>query len=237
MIAAAPRHGYEIMKAIEDQTGGGYSPSPGVIYPTLSWLEDMGYATATAEGGRKSFSVTSEGQAFLAANQATFSELAARLSRPGRRPDVPEPILRAMGNLKQSLRVRFRKGPIDPDTIEGIAAALDKVTDIVETSMNDIDQNTVRHRAEALVHTPKAAGYLAQFCKHFAHKVPVSQNGDSARITFERGDCLLLAQGDILTIVVESGDAEAIPVLEDVVARHLERFAFREELVIDWKHS
>ncbi len=225
------------MKAIEDQTGGGYSPSPGVIYPTLSWLEDMGYATATAESGRKSFSVTPEGKAFLAANQATFSELAARLDRPGRRPDMPEPILRAMGNLRHALRARFRKGPIDPETIESIAGALANVTDIVETNMTDIDRNTVRHRAEALVRTPKAEAYLAQLCKHFAHKIPVSQNGPSGRITFERGDCLLLAQGDILTLVVESGDAEAIPVLEDVVARHLERFAFREELAIDWKHS
>ena len=55
MIAEQPRHGYELMKAIEERMGGGYSPSPGVIYPTLAWLEDMGYATADVEGSRKSY--------------------------------------------------------------------------------------------------------------------------------------------------------------------------------------
>src|SRR4051812_30777633 len=48
MIAEQPRHGYELMQVIEERTGGSYSPSPGVIYPTLSWLEDMGYAHVEA---------------------------------------------------------------------------------------------------------------------------------------------------------------------------------------------
>ena len=61
MIAEQPRHGYELMKAIEDRLGGSYSPSPGVIYPTLSWLEDMGYATVDAEeGGRNDVAVEIE---------------------------------------------------------------------------------------------------------------------------------------------------------------------------------
>src|SRR3954466_11847392 len=70
MLAERPRHGYELIKAIEERTGGGYSPSPGVIYPTLAWLEDMGYAIATADGGRRSYAVTDEGSAFLVANRA-----------------------------------------------------------------------------------------------------------------------------------------------------------------------
>src|SRR5262245_12328069 len=54
MIAEEPRHGYELMRAIEERMGGSYSPSPGVIYPTLSWLEDMGYALVESEStGRK----------------------------------------------------------------------------------------------------------------------------------------------------------------------------------------
>ena len=62
MIAEQPRHGYELMKGIEERMGGGYSPSPGVIYPTLAWLEDMGYATADAEGSRRSYRVTAGGR-------------------------------------------------------------------------------------------------------------------------------------------------------------------------------
>ena len=81
MMAERPRHGYELIKAIEEKTGGGYSPSPGVIYPTLAWLEDMGYATATAEGGRRSFAITGQGRAFLAANRAGLDAGIRELAR------------------------------------------------------------------------------------------------------------------------------------------------------------
>ena len=73
------------MKAIEERMGGGYSPSPGVIYPTLSWLEDMGYAGARGRGGRKSYRITAEGEAFLAANRAALGEIDARMGPRGRR--------------------------------------------------------------------------------------------------------------------------------------------------------
>jgi hypothetical protein len=53
MIAQTPRHGYELIKAIEERMGGTYSPSPGVIYPTLTLLEEQGYATVTADSGKK----------------------------------------------------------------------------------------------------------------------------------------------------------------------------------------
>src|SRR5438477_13133286 len=71
LIAEKPRHGYELIKAIEEQFGGMYSPSPGVIYPTLTLLEELGYLRPeTAEGTRRLYSITAEGTAFLAANRA-----------------------------------------------------------------------------------------------------------------------------------------------------------------------
>ena len=71
MLAEKPRHGYEIIKALGERVGGDYSPSPGVVYPTLSMIEDMGYATAAQEqGGRKLYTLTPEGEAFLAENKA-----------------------------------------------------------------------------------------------------------------------------------------------------------------------
>src|SRR5215470_7093369 len=96
MIAEQARHGYELMRAIEERMGGSYSPSPGVIYPTLSWLDDMGYARVEADGGRKSYAITSEGKAFLAANRAAIDELQARIGAGSRgRPEgVPAPIIR-----------------------------------------------------------------------------------------------------------------------------------------------
>lgn len=135
MIAQQPRHGYELMKAIEERMGGSYSPSPGVIYPTLSWLEDMGYAAVELEeAGRKRYRITAEGEAFLTANHAAVEALLARIGPTGTgRPDgVPAPLLRAMENLKLALRLRLKRGPLDQATIEAIAAALDAAAQTVE---------------------------------------------------------------------------------------------------------
>jgi DNA-binding PadR family transcriptional regulator len=138
MIGAQPRHGYELMKAIEERMGGSYSPSPGVMYPTLSWLEDMGYAVAeTAEAGRKRYRITTEGEAFLTANRAAVEDLSSRIGSRGEggAPDgVPAPVLRGMENLKLSLRLRLRRGPLDQAAAETIAAALDAAAQAVERS-------------------------------------------------------------------------------------------------------
>ena len=137
MISEQPRHGYELMKAIEERMSGSYSPSPGVIYPTLSWLEDMGYAAAEAEdAGRKRYRITAEGEAFLTANRAAVDALLSRIgSAGGSAPDgVPAPVLRAMENLKVALRLRLRHGPLDQTTANTIAAALDMAAQAVERS-------------------------------------------------------------------------------------------------------
>ncbi|GAB5097546.1 PadR family transcriptional regulator [Caballeronia sp. HLA56] len=71
MISERPRHGYELIKAIEERMEGRYTPSPGVMYPTLAWLDDMGYAAPLAKvSSRKCYRITAEGQAFLVANRA-----------------------------------------------------------------------------------------------------------------------------------------------------------------------
>ncbi len=133
MIAEQPRHGYELMKAIEERMGGSYSPSPGVMYPTLSWLEDMGYAfVENVDAGRKRYQVTAEGQAFLAANVAALDELTARIGAGGGRPGVPAPVVRGMENLKLALRLRLRRGALEPAAAEAIAAALDAAAQAVE---------------------------------------------------------------------------------------------------------
>lgn len=138
MIAEQPRHGYELMRSIEDRMGGSYSPSPGVIYPTLSWLEDMGYAQVTAEEtGRKRYLVTAEGDAFLSANRTALDDLLARIgstSASSRQDGVPAPVTRGMENLKLALRLRLRRGPLDQGAAEAIAAALDTAAQSVERS-------------------------------------------------------------------------------------------------------
>jgi len=138
MIAPRPSHGYELIKAIEERFGGSYTPSPGVIYPTLAWLDDMGYARIEAEeGSRKRFAITAEGEAFLAANRAAADELLARAGASegeGRGRGVPAPVVRAMENLKLALRLRFKRGDLDETAADSIAAALDAAARTVEKS-------------------------------------------------------------------------------------------------------
>lgn len=231
MIAEAPRHGYELMKAIEERTGGGYSPSPGVVYPTLSWLEDMGYAVAEAEGARKSFRITPEGSAFLEANGPALAELDARMggSRGGR--NAPEAVMSAMGDLKRSLRARFARGAVDEATAGRIAAALRAAAAEVEGSMPAGAALT----STATVTTPKAAGYAAQLANHFGHRIPARFEEGEGEIAFASGTCRLNAEGDRLTLTVEGATPEAIAQLQEVVASHLRRFAFRENLAVDWQ--
>ncbi|WP_235907717.1 PadR family transcriptional regulator [Siccirubricoccus phaeus] len=138
LIAEKPRHGYELIKAIEEKVGGAYSPSPGVIYPTLTLLEELGYVTASAEPGgtRKLLDITAEGRAFLAANQAAVEALLARMAEAAdRHGGEPAPqILRAMENLKLALRLRLGRGRLDETAANAIAAALDEAARAVEQS-------------------------------------------------------------------------------------------------------
>jgi DNA-binding PadR family transcriptional regulator len=128
LIAEKPRHGYEIIKAIEDRLGGAYSPSPGVVYPTLTLLEDLGQVEVAPEAaGRKLHSITAAGREFLAVNDAALRATLVRMDEAaGAQANNPPPaILRAMENLKMALRLRLGAGGVSPDQADGIAAAID----------------------------------------------------------------------------------------------------------------
>jgi len=127
MIAAKPAHGYDLIKALEERMGGGYSPSPGVIYPTLTMLEEQGFARITAESGKKLYRATDEGAAFLEANKASLDAIQARIDGIARERNVtPDPrIIRAIENLKTALRLRLAGGPIRDEQVRAIAAAID----------------------------------------------------------------------------------------------------------------
>src|SRR5258705_5155479 len=109
LIEEKPRHGYEIIKAIEDAVAGAYSPSPGVIYPTLTLLEELGYVAVTpGEGARKLHEITTAGHAFLTANQPAVEALFVRMEQASEaRGGGPSPrILRPMETLNLPLRLR-----------------------------------------------------------------------------------------------------------------------------------
>lgn len=88
--------------------------------------------------------------------------------------------------------------------------------------------------ATARVPTGKASRYLQQLCKHFAHKLPVAFDEHAGSITFPIGECALSADAEALTITAASPGEAELEQLKDVIIRHLVRFAFREELQVDW---
>jgi DNA-binding PadR family transcriptional regulator len=135
LIAEKSRHGYEIIKAIEEQVGGAYSPSPGVIYPTLTLLEELGHVTVSAgEGGKKLHAITAEGRAYLQAYRPAVDALLARMAEASRaHGGGPAPqILRAMENLRLALRLRLSRGPLSEEQINAAAAAIDTAAVTVE---------------------------------------------------------------------------------------------------------
>ncbi len=89
--------------------------------------------------------------------------------------------------------------------------------------------------SEARVTTPLAQRYLVQLCKHFEHKRPVTYDTTTGEISFTIGTCRLQADGETLTLSLDAADGAQMPQLQDVVARHLQRFAFRAPLQIDWQ--
>lgn len=89
--------------------------------------------------------------------------------------------------------------------------------------------------SEARIPTENASKYLQQLCKHFGHKIPATFDAEKGHLTFEIGTATLAAEPDTLVMRGEAANAAGLARLEDVLASHLVRFAFREELAIDWK--
>lgn len=89
-------------------------------------------------------------------------------------------------------------------------------------------------RSEALVSTSNAVRYMGQLCKHFGHRIPTTLSETEGSISFEMGRCTLSAQTQLLTLRVEAADVEALARVEDVVASHLDRFAFRDKPAVRW---
>ena len=138
MVADRPRHGYEIIKDITERFEGRYAPSPGVIYPTLAWLEDMGYITIEAgESGRKLSRLTAEGAAFLKANRAAIDELMARKAPA----TAPGSIRHAMDGLKSALRARIGRGEASADESARIAAILTEAAGRIATEAPQDPEN------------------------------------------------------------------------------------------------
>ena len=127
LIAEAPRHGYEIIKLIEEKTSDWYSPSPGIVYPTLTYLEEAGYVTAASEGAKKLYTITEEGRAYLAESReladvvldrlAAFGERVSRWRRTARGEDrderraLPQLVEATLQHLREAIGKRLDNDP------------------------------------------------------------------------------------------------------------------------------
>jgi DNA-binding PadR family transcriptional regulator len=135
LISDQPRHGYELIRAIEELSGGLYVPSPGVVYPTLTMLHEMGQIEEAVSGGaRKAFSVTPEGAEHLVARKTEVEALFARLIQlaSARERTDGGPIRRAMQNLRTVLMYRLDREDVPADTLHQAAAILDEAAQRIE---------------------------------------------------------------------------------------------------------
>lgn len=135
LIADEPRHGYDLIRAVEEMTHGTYAPSPGVVYPTLTMLQDMGLIQEQdTEGARKAFAVTPEGEAELAEKAGEVEALFERLTGLGadHRKAGGAPIKRAVGNLLSALWHRVTREDADEGDLHKIAAILDEAAQKIE---------------------------------------------------------------------------------------------------------
>ena len=134
LIEEQPRHGYELIKALEERTGGAYRPSPGVIYPTLSLLEDEGFVRpAAGETGRKLYEVTDPGREALAQNRSSVDAVFGRMADAAERSGATAPrVGRAMANLGMALQQRLSEPTVTPEALDRIVALIDETAAAIE---------------------------------------------------------------------------------------------------------
>ena len=135
LIADEPRHGYDLIRAIEELTGGEYAPSPGVIYPTLTLLQDMGLIEEAKEKGpRRPFQITDEGRKHLEEKAEEVAALFERLAEfaPEEHSSGGPPIGRAVKNLMTALSHRIGRDGLDDELLHEIAAILDDAAQRIE---------------------------------------------------------------------------------------------------------
>jgi DNA-binding PadR family transcriptional regulator len=133
LLSEQPSYGYQLIKTMEEQLAGGYTPSAGVIYPTLTMLEEEGLATSSTENNKKVYSLTPQGIEFLEANKERIGELFQRLEETGRgfeRGRSPE-IMKAFMNLRGAVVARVSRS-VTPEQIRKITEAINAAAKAID---------------------------------------------------------------------------------------------------------
>ncbi len=129
-----PAHGYELIRTIEARSNGGYSPSPGVVYPALTFMEEAGLLEAVQDGARKNYRATEEGKAQIVKEADTVAALQARLASLAEVRDRTDaaPVRRAMQNLKTAIFDRLSQDRVDRETVLRVAELIDDAARNIE---------------------------------------------------------------------------------------------------------
>jgi DNA-binding PadR family transcriptional regulator len=130
LIAEQPRHGYDIIKQLEEKTSGWYSPSPGIVYPTLTYLEEVGHLTSQAEGARTLYAITDEGRAYLKENREVIDAVMSRLAY--------------IGKKAKHMRQRFGEEEDQHRSPPLVRAALDNLRDVAAKRLQDDPRSEAR---------------------------------------------------------------------------------------------
>ena len=136
LLEEKPRHGYEIIKALEERFGGMYSPSAGTVYPTLTLLEDLGYARVNVEeNGKKVYSITDEGKAYLAQNKSAVDDIFERITELGS-TFLSDAVMEVNRAIKDVAQATYRGAP----RVFRDKEAVGKIRDALERAAREIDE-------------------------------------------------------------------------------------------------
>ncbi len=135
LIAEEPRHGYDLIKQIEEMTGGHYAPSPGIVYPTLTLMAEMDLIDEeTGKDGKKVYSITKRGKERLKEEKEHIDNILERLEGVSKMGEASSgaPIKRALRNLKSAVRIRLTDEEAGSDKILDVAAIIDEAASKIE---------------------------------------------------------------------------------------------------------
>ena len=144
LLKEKPRHGYEVIKALEERMAGCYTPSAGTVYPTLQMLEDQGYVRGVDQGGKKVYEITPEGERYLEEHRDLLDEIVDRV-----RETVRDFTGGAIGELqgefarlaRSTFRLAWRRGPDDP-AVKRVAEILKQAADDIERAWQSTTQSS-----------------------------------------------------------------------------------------------
>jgi DNA-binding PadR family transcriptional regulator len=134
LLSEQPSYGYQLIKTMEQRLSGGYTPSAGVIYPTLTMLEEEGLVEASSENNKKVYSVTADGRVYLEKNEAHVREIFERLDEAGRsfeRGRSPE-IMKAFINLRGAIVARVSRESVTPEQVRKIVEAINAAAKAID---------------------------------------------------------------------------------------------------------